>query len=147
MTEISYRDADPKSDFEFGRTLHHSAYKDVVCRQFGSWDESIQDGFFKEGWNRAPHKVILVDDVPVGIYSIAVKSDHVFFSELQILPEYQGKGLGSKIVEEQMKHAKTLDLPLRLQVLRENKAQELYLRLGFIVIGTTDLHVKMEWRR
>jgi GNAT superfamily N-acetyltransferase len=137
MKEILFKDADRKADFEFGRFVHHAAYQDVVTRQFGSWEEKIQDSF---------HKIILVDGVPAGVYSIAEHSDQIFFSELQILPEYQREGLGTKIMKEQIQYARSLDLPLRLQVLRENKAQELYLRLGFVVTETTDAHVKMEWK-
>jgi GNAT superfamily N-acetyltransferase len=146
MKKILFKDADRQADFEFGRLVHHVAYRDVVTRQFGSWEENIQDGFFKEGWNLAPHKIILVDGVPAGVYSIAVHQDHIFFSELQILPGYQGHGIGTKIMKEQMQYAKSLGLPLRLQVLRENKAQELYLRLGFIITDTTDTHLKMAWK-
>lgn len=146
MSPIEIRDADRQNDYEFGRLVHHSVYRDVVTRQFGSWDEGVQNGFFKEGWNRAPHKIIIVDGVPAGVFSVAVNSEHVFLSELQILPEYQGRGLGSQIIKQQMQDAKSLKLPLRLQVLRENKAQQLYRRLGFDVTETTDIHVKMEWR-
>ena len=146
MTNISVREADRGTDFDFGKLVHHSVYRDVVTRQFGAWDEAIQDGFFKEGWVRAPHKIILVDGKPAGVCSTVTNPDHVFFSELQILPEYQGQGLGTKIMQEQMQYAKSLDVPLRLQVLRENKAQKLYFRLGFKITETTDIHVKMEWR-
>ena len=47
MREILFKDADRKADFEFGRFVHHAAYQDVVTRQFGSWEEKIQDGFFE----------------------------------------------------------------------------------------------------
>jgi len=62
--------------------VHHSAYHNVVTGQFGSWDEPIQDRFFEEGWNRAPHKIILVDGVPTGAISIIENSEHIFLSEL-----------------------------------------------------------------
>ena len=88
----------------------------------------------------------MVDGNAVGIYSVAEYPDHIFLSELQISPEYQGKGLGTKIMKEQMQYAKKRDLALRLQVLQENRAQELYLRLGFLVIENTNTHVKMEWK-
>lgn len=58
--------------------MHHAAYRDVVTRQFGSWEEKIQDDFFNEGWNRAPHKIVLMDGVLAGIYSVAEHSDHIF---------------------------------------------------------------------
>ena len=146
MTKLSYREADSIKDFDFGRRLHHSAYKAVVTRQFGSWDESIQDKFFKEGWDRAPHKVILLDGIPIGVFSVVEYHDHLFFSELQLLPEYQKRGIGTQIFKEQMSYAETKGIALRLQVLRENKAQKLYLRLGFLVTEITDTHVQMEWR-
>ena len=146
MANFTHREVDKDADLEFGRVAHHAAYRDVVTRQFGSWNESVQDGFFRDGWNRAPHKVLMVDGAPIGICSSAVNQDHVFLSELQILPEFQGQGIGTAVVQELMSEAKKLGLPLRLQVLRENKAQELYRRLGFIVTGSTDFHVKMEWK-
>ena len=31
------------SDTEFARISHHAAYRDVVRRQFGAWDEALQD--------------------------------------------------------------------------------------------------------
>lgn len=38
------------SDTEFARTTHHAAYRDVVSRQFGAWDEALQDRLFEEKW-------------------------------------------------------------------------------------------------
>jgi hypothetical protein len=35
LPALSYREVDNAKDFEFGRRLHHTAYKDVVTRQFG----------------------------------------------------------------------------------------------------------------
>jgi hypothetical protein len=49
MATLTYREADKDADSEFGRMVHHSGYGDVVTRQFGSWDESMQDAFFQEG--------------------------------------------------------------------------------------------------
>ena len=36
------------SDTEFARTTHHEAYRAVVSRQFGAWDETLQDRLFEE---------------------------------------------------------------------------------------------------
>ena len=33
-------------DFELARSIHHRAYRDVVLRQFGAWNEEEQDQFF-----------------------------------------------------------------------------------------------------
>lgn len=144
MDEISYRAADALADLEFARTLHHRAYRDVVIRQFGLWDETIQDGFFSAKWGKNSDQIILLDGSPIGALSIAQHADHIFLYEIQILPEYQGRGLGSRIIKQQLEYAQKLHLPLRLQVLRENRAKQLYLRLGFSVIGTSDTHIILE---
>ena len=34
---------------DFCRQVHHLAYRDVVERQFGRWDESQQEVYFNEG--------------------------------------------------------------------------------------------------
>jgi GNAT superfamily N-acetyltransferase len=145
MKTISYRDINLDVDYEFCRNVHQSAYRDVVIRQFGSWDESMQDSFFREGLNRAPHKIVEVDGIPIGVVSTEIRADCLYLSELQLLPEYQGQGIGSLIAKEQMALAKSLNLPLRLVVLRENRAHDLYCRLGFMTTGTSENHVKMEW--
>ena len=39
-----------QADTEFARNAHHQAYHDVVVRQFGTWDEALQDKFFDGDW-------------------------------------------------------------------------------------------------
>lgn len=40
-----------EADREWARQLHHRVVRDVVERQFGSWDEDQQDRFFANDWN------------------------------------------------------------------------------------------------
>ncbi len=143
--QVSYRPADTVADREFGQMLHHSAYRDVVVKQFGEWDEYRQNQFFIEGWNRAPHQIIQFDSRDVGIVSSAQHSDHLFLSELQILPEFQSRGIGTMVIHEHMERSRRMGVPLRLQVLKENRAKDLYLRQGFTITTTTATHVIMEW--
>ena len=147
MFEITYQDANPEADYEFARKVHHLSYRDVVISQFGSWNESEQDIYFEKGWKGSPHSIILLNKIPIGVLSAVKYNDHIFLSEIQILPEYQGQGVGSHTIKDRINYAKKSKLPLRLQVLKQNKrAIDLYLRLGFIVTGNTDIHFLMEWR-
>lgn len=145
MAQISLRPANPATDKEFGRSVHHQAYRDVVVSQFGAWDEQLQDRFFEEGWRRAPHKIISYDGVEVGVVSVALKADHIFISEIQILPQYQSLGIGQHILEEQKQFSRESKLPLRLQVLKKNRAIRLYERNGFTRTSETSIHILMEW--
>lgn len=64
--------------------------------------------------------------------------------EIQLLPEFQGHGIGTALLQRELRFADARGLPVRLQVLRENRARTLYERLGFRVCGETDTHFLME---
>ncbi|MCH8057202.1 MAG: hypothetical protein IIB78_04955, partial [Proteobacteria bacterium] len=46
-----------ESDREFARQTHHAAYREVVERQFGPWDEVLQNSFFEADWNPATNEI------------------------------------------------------------------------------------------
>jgi GNAT superfamily N-acetyltransferase len=140
---ISYRPTE-EADREFAKNVHHCSYRNVVERQFGSWDEAVQNRFFTEGWKPGISQIILVDSKPIGSLLVEYHDDCLKLVEMQILPEYQSQGIGSEILRQQIALAKSERLPLRLQVLKENKAQELYLRHGLVKSGETDTHILME---
>jgi len=143
---ITYQLADRERDFEFARHVHHTAYHDVVVRQFGSWNESMQDDFFKAAWREFPHYLMSRDGVVVGIVSYIELGNTIHVNEIQIVPHYQGQGIGTAFLTERIEEARHRKIPLTLQVLRENRAIELYRRLGFVPYAESDTHIKMEWR-
>lgn len=91
------------------------------------------------------HEIILCDGVPCGYIFSEETDDLITFHELVILPEFQGRGIGTKILNEKIEKAKIKKIPARLQVLKANKAIDLYQRLGAETIGETETHLKMEF--
>lgn len=134
-----------EADTEFARKTHHVAYHDVIVRQFGVFDEKIQDEFFVKSWKPETYEILLSEGVKVGYSSIEHLPDYIFVHGLVLSPEFQGRGIGSKILKEVIEEAKKKNIPIRLQVLKENQAQHLYRRLGFRDIGLTDTHIQMEF--
>ena len=65
MSHVSLRPADQR-DTDFARAAHHSAYRDVVMRQFGRWDEEAQDACFEGHWLSPGCVVITYDGRPCG---------------------------------------------------------------------------------
>jgi GNAT superfamily N-acetyltransferase len=133
------------ADTEFARKVHHAAYHDVIVRQFGNFDEKMQDDFFAKSWKPGIDEILMSEDSEAGYCSIERSENAIIFHELVLLPEYQGKGIGSKVLQEVMEEAKTKNIPIKLEVLKENQAQHLYRKLGFKDTGSTDTHIEMEF--
>ncbi len=133
-------------DTEFARTTHHTAYRDVIERQFGTFDEAMQDDFFYKSWSgNAGFQIINWGGQPAGYTRVEETPEYIYGHELVLLPQYQSKGIGSSLLASWQENAKSKNIPLRLQVLKENKAKELYERVGFKETGQTDTHYEMEW--
>lgn len=144
--QLTRRPADT-SDTEFARDAHHRAYRDLVERQFGSWDREEQDGFFDRNWARGGFEVLLCDDTPCGYVAVEQRTDDIYLRELVILPEFQNQGIGSAVLAETFDLADSQHIPVRLQVLHENRARVLYERLGFTETSRTSTHVLLERSR
>ena len=92
--------------------------------------------------------IILRDRKPIGLLKLGVvklkdtnKSLHI--RQLQILPQYQGQGIGSKVLSVVKKRALQLQLPITLNVLLKNPARGLYLRHGFQIEGKNKVEFQM----
>ncbi len=92
--------------------------------------------------------IILRDRKPIGLLKMGViavngptKSLHI--RQIQILPEHQREGIGSKVLNVVKKRALQLQLPITLNVLLRNPARGLYLRHGFQIEGKNKLEFQM----
>ena len=123
------------------RELHKTAYRDVVVQQFGQWDDELQASLFSKQWIPERFEILEIDGQAIGCIRVDDRPDHLWLEEIQLLPEFQGRGLGSGLVQGEIARARLLQRPVRLQVLKSNvRARALYERLGFQVCGTTDRH-------
>lgn len=117
----------------------------MVVRQFGAWDESRQDSLFNSGWSSAEHEILLCDGAPCGYVSVEEYPDYVHVRELVVLPEYQGRGIGSSLLRQVLEQARARHVSVKLGVLRENRVVNLYQRLGFREFDRTETHIMMQW--
>ena len=59
-------------------------------------------------------------------------------SQIQIVPEHQGFGIGTVFLQRLLAEAKRADVGVTLLVLKANPATRLYGRLGFRVVDTRE---------
>jgi ribosomal protein S18 acetylase RimI-like enzyme len=136
-----------EADVDFLCHLHQLAYREVVTRQFGVWDDAAQAERYRQRLVVARYRIVEQDGHAVGAVCTSDEEDHLSIIELQILPEWQNRGIGSAILEKQIQRAASLKkAQVRLQVLRENRARRLYERRGFAVTSESETHYIMVLR-
>jgi ribosomal protein S18 acetylase RimI-like enzyme len=126
------------------RHLSERCYRDVVERQFGAWDVEAQHQFFEKKWVGLKYQKVMIDGQFGGALAVVRGTDQITLSEILVAPEFQGQRIGTEIVLDVLKSAAEGQLPVRLQVLHQNRAMALYKRLGFVETGRNETHVLME---
>ncbi len=134
------------NDYDFVFNLNKAVYKDYFNYVFGSWDEAFQRQFC-DSRLKTGVQIISTEGKDIGVLELIEKEDQIYLEEIQIDPDYQGKGLGSQIIKDIMKKAFESNLSVGLMVLKINdKAKRLYESLGFTLTGETKTHYIMECR-
>jgi ribosomal protein S18 acetylase RimI-like enzyme len=139
--EITFRRITPE-DFEFLRRLHEAALKEYVELTWG-WNEDWQNENFKQLFDPAKGRIVVIDGQDAGFLEVIEKESEIVLSSIRLLPDFQNKGAGTKIIRTVIARAKEGKRPVRLQVLKINPARRLYERLGFRIFEETETHFRM----
>jgi ribosomal protein S18 acetylase RimI-like enzyme len=142
---MEYSPADD-SDKPYFQDLNEQCYRDVVTRQFGSWDPKTQRLNFNTKWPAQQFSKIIMDGNVVGGIWLDEHDEFRQIREIQIHPTYQGQGIGTRVVQDVIDKSQQMDKKLMLKVLHENHALALYERLGFVVTDDTGVQYVMEHR-
>jgi GNAT superfamily N-acetyltransferase len=95
---------------------------------------------------RAEFSIVLSDGQPVGRIVIDRAEDQIRLVDIALLPSYRGRGVGAILLQGLMREAAAVRKPLRLSVIKGQRAGRWYQRLGFVKTGEDSLRNQMEWR-
>ena len=84
---------------------------------------------------------------PIGRLYVDRRTEEIRIIDIALLPEYRGKGVGSKLIRALLDEAEQERMPVRIHVERFNPALRLYRRLGFKVVEDEGVYYLMEWAR
>jgi len=131
-------------DHTFLHELHRLAYKDLVTRQFGGWDDDAQWQRFDAKLQHAAFRILELEGRPIAAIWSTEEADHIFLHELLVLPAFQSQGVGAQILRGEIDRVQAIGKPLRLHTLTRNRAQEFFKRHGFNEISRNDNYIEME---
>ena len=133
---------------EYFKTLYKMKkenFKWYVKKIYG-WYEKKQIEIYKNFINehRKDMKIIKSNNEIIGVFTNYInENNESVISLFYIDKNYQGKGIGTKILKEQLEFDKQNKRNTILQVYKENPAQFLYKKVGFEIYQETDTHYKM----
>lgn len=130
-------------DYAFLYALHVTTMREYV-EQIWEWHDAWQEEYFARKFHPAAHQVIVVDGRDAGTLVVEWRPDEVYVALIELLPAYQGRGIGSALLHSLIAEAHGRGLPVTLHVLKPNTpARRLYERLGFRVAGDEEHRWRM----
>ena len=153
LNSIRLRAATP-ADEAFLLELYASSRGDDL-RGLG-WDEKriseflemqyeAQQRFFDSEYKGANDQIILREDTPLGRLMVDRREHEIRCIDVALLPENRNAGIGTLLLRQLQEEAHRGQKPLRVQIIRFNRAVNLLERLGFARISETGTHFQMEW--
>ncbi|AKO96783.1 Acetyltransferase [Marinovum algicola DG 898] len=122
------------------------AWEETEKARFLKQQFEAQDLSYQRSFPKANRHIITLDGVDIGRLYLDRQDDVLYIIEFSLLPQYQGRGIGTDILRSLLNEAHGGKVPVRLKVERLNPAQRLYLRHGFVQTGVVGHHLALEWR-
>ncbi len=133
-----------KSDTDFIFRLKKQTLKEHIDQIWG-WDDEFQRQTIEKEFIEENNFLISLGNDLIGLLEIDETDEELHIVELEILPEYQGQGLGSEILQDIIVKMKDKGKRIRLGCFYINKrALKLYEKNGFKKYGETKTHILME---
>lgn len=134
------------ADRKFLYRLHCKTIRRVIEATWG-WDEEWQRQDFGRRFNSYDVSIIELDGQARGGLLLEWLPDSLYIHEVQVLPEYQGRGIGTTVVLSVIDQASSRGVPVTLSVVpADPRARNLYERLGFEVTHIEPPFIRMQHR-
>jgi ribosomal protein S18 acetylase RimI-like enzyme len=125
--------------------LHRTTMRAVIEKAWG-WDENWQKSDLEKRLAECDVYVLSMASKPIGALFLERRPGSIYVRELQVVPEFQGQGIGTSVLRQVINDAAAKNKCVALQVAIENVgARRLYERLGFQVIREVPPVVEMQF--
>ena len=133
-----------KEDYDFVYDTKKVAYQKYVEANWGEWNEDTQRELFAKFIDTYGKdiQIVMEEDKRIGFYhGEELENNGYEIGNICIIPECQGRGIGTKILKCVLEANKGKDIYLRY--FKQNPVVKLYERLGFVMAEEMPYHFKM----
>jgi ribosomal protein S18 acetylase RimI-like enzyme len=119
-----------EDDINFLWALRQLTMKPYIQESYG-WNDDEEYEYATE--RLMCTRIIHIENFDVGIVKIIEFPDHIHLQQIQVHPEWSNQGIGTQIINDLIRQASKKNKTVRLYVLKNNPAKNLYTRLGFTI--------------
>lgn len=105
------------------------------------WDSNL----FSNSFIPEEYQIVATNQNLIGFIKVVVSETDIYLAEIQIAKPYQKKGVGTSLIQSVINQATLQNKRLWLKVIKNNPAQNLYRKLGFISVEELLHHKIMEY--
>lgn len=131
-SRFQLRTARPE-EFDFAAEIYIAAMRPLM-QQLNAWDEPMRRAAIRRSFKAADSRIISRDGADIGWIQVTERDADYHLTQIQIIEEYCGLGIGSDIINGLLDRAAREGKTVSLSAVRVNRAIELYKRMGFQVI-------------
>ncbi len=151
---VTLRPVSPR-DEDFLFEVYASTRRDELAEL--SWDDNQLASFlrmqfdaqqqdYKLRYPDAEHRLILLNDQPIGRHYVFGDDSEIRILDIAILPAHRKKGVGTRLIRSLLDEAARTRRQVRVYVERFNPSLDLFERLGFSRTDDIGSHFLLEWR-
>lgn len=114
--------------------------------QFLLMQFTAQKTHYENFFPNSIHRIITTEGKPIGREYVFRSEFEILVLDLLLLPEFCGLGIGTTLLEKLFDESRQTKIPVRLHADKDNeRALNLYRRLGFYQIEEIDFYYFLEW--
>ncbi len=108
------------------------------------WEDTWQRDYFSRKFDPNKRQIIQIGARDAGVLVVEPGAETLYLSLIEILPEFQGRGVGTAIITDLIAQGREQEAMVTLHVLKSNtQARRLYERLGFVMAEEEEYRLKM----
>jgi GNAT superfamily N-acetyltransferase len=129
-----------------GDDLRGLGWAEDRISEFLGMQYEAQQKFYEREYKLAADEIVLWHGQPAGRLIVERREHEIRLIDLGLLPEHRNHGVGTFLIRQLQDEARRERKPLRLQIIRFNRAVKLLERSGFVRTSETGTHFQMEWK-
>ena len=126
--------------------LAGTGWPEELQAAFLGQQHEAQHNFYRATYDGAEWLIIVQDGEPIGRLYRVIWPREIRVIDISLAPAARGSGIGGAILASIQEEARGLGRAVSIHVEKNNRARNLYLRLGFAVIEDKGVYDLMEWR-